>query len=98
MPYEESRAAAPMPRSVIKRDGKIVGFDSAKIASAITRAGTASGDFAAEEGNAIARQLTDTLVARLGENSIGVEQIQDAVELALLHAGYLRAARAYIVY
>jgi ribonucleoside-triphosphate reductase len=98
MSYEGSRAAAPMPRAVIKRDGKIVDFDPANIASAITRAGAASGDFSAEEGDAIARRLTGTLVERAGTTTIDVEKIQDAVELVLLNAGHLKAARAYIVY
>jgi ribonucleoside-triphosphate reductase len=98
MPYEGSRAAAPLPRAVIKREGKIVDFDPAKIASAITRAGAASGDFSAEEGDAIARRLTGTLVERAGTTTIDVEKIQDAVELVLLNAGHLKAARAYIVY
>ena len=98
MPYEGSRAPAPAPRAVIKRDGKIVDFDPAKIVSAITRAGAASGDFSPEEGAAIARRLTGTLVERAGTTTIDVEKIQDAVELILLNAGHLKTARAYIVY
>ena len=98
MPYEGSRATSAMPDAVIKRDGKVVAFDPAKIASAITRAGAASGDFSAEEGAVIARRLTDTLVNRAGTTTLDVEKIQDAVELILLNAGYLKTARAYIVY
>ena len=70
----------------------------AKIASAITRAGNATGDFAAEEGARIAQRLSSVLTTRAGAVAIEIEAIQDAVELALLHAGYLKAARAYIVY
>ena len=94
----ENRAAGEMPNAVVKRDEKVVDFDPAKIASAVTRAGAATGDFAAEEGARIAYRITGALARRAGAMAIGVEEIQDAVELALLHAGYLRAARAYIVY
>ncbi len=86
------------PKTVVKRDGKVVAFDATKIASAITRAGTASGDFAAAEGARIAQRLSNVLTACAGAVAIEIEAIQDAVELALLHAGYLKAARAYIVY
>ncbi len=94
----ENRAAGEMPNAVVKRDGKVVDFDPGKIASAVTRAGAATGDFAAEEGARLAYRITGTLAGHAGAMAIGVEEIQDAVELALLHAGYLRAARAYIVY
>ena len=96
MKGEEKAGETPM--SVVKRDGKVVAFDPAKIASAITRAGNATGDFPAEEGARIAQCLTSMLTALAGAAAIEVEEIQDAVEVALLHAGHLKAARAYIVY
>ena len=95
---DDEKPGNEMPKTVVKRDGKVVGFDPAKIASAITRAGHATGDFAADEGARIAQRLTSMLTTRAGTDAIGIEEIQDAVELALLHAGYLKAARAYIVY
>ena len=87
-----------LSKTVVKRDGKVVDFDPAKIASAIRRAGSATGDFAADEGSRLAQRLARTLTTRAGADAIQIEEIQDAVELALLHAGHLRAARAYIVY
>ncbi len=94
----DEKAGGEVSRTVVKRDGKVVGFDPAKIASAIRRAGNATGDFAAEEGSRIAQRLSSMLTTRAGADAIEIEEIQDAVELALLHAGYLKAARAYIVY
>ena len=35
----------PLPGHVIKRDGRVLPFDAAKIADAIARAGHASGEF-----------------------------------------------------
>ncbi len=95
---DDEKAGGELSKTVIKRDGKVVGFDPAKIASAIRRAGNATGDFAAEEGSRIAQRLSSMLMTRAGADAIEIEEIQDAVEFALLHAGYLRTARAYIVY
>jgi anaerobic ribonucleoside-triphosphate reductase len=95
---DDEKRGNKTPKTVVKRDGKVVAFDATKIASAITRAGTASGDFAAAEGVRIAKRLSNVLTASAGAVAIEIEAIQDAVELALLHAGYLKAARAYIVY
>ena len=95
---DKGRPGDPMPKTVVKRNGKPVDFDPAKIASAITRAGHATGDFGPEEGLRIAQRLIRMLAARAGADAIEIEEIQDAVELALFQAGYLRAARAYIVY
>jgi ribonucleoside-triphosphate reductase len=95
---DDQGAPGEVLKAVVKRDGKVVGFDPAKIASAITRAGVATGDFAAMEGDRLAQELTGTLVRHSASGAIDVEEIQDAVEFALLHAGYLKAARAYIVY
>jgi anaerobic ribonucleoside-triphosphate reductase len=86
--------AATRPVAVIKREGRTVGFDPAKIASAVARAGAASGEFDA----ARAGELADRVVARLAGRVTGVEQIQDEVERVLLEAGYLATARAYIAY
>jgi len=95
---DDEKRGNKTPKTVVKRDGKVVAFDATKIASAITRAGTASGDLAAAEGVRIAKRLSNVLTASAGAVAIEIEAIQDAVELALLHAGYLKAARAYIVY
>jgi ribonucleoside-triphosphate reductase len=95
---DKSCAVGDPPSVVIKRDGKTVGFDSAKIASAIARAGAAAGEFGSEEALRLAHRVTGTLAKRATNTTLDVEQIQDAVELALLRARYLKAARAYIVY
>src|ERR1039457_3500659 len=85
------------PAAVVKRDGARVVFDRSKIDSAIARAATASGEFRARDAVRIGRQVARALAARAGA-AVPIEEIQDAVELALLRAGHLKTARAYIVY
>ncbi len=89
--------ARKTPVAVVKRDGARVAFDQSKIDTAIARAGAASGEFRAHDAVRIGRQVARALAAR-GEAVVPIEEIQDAVELALLRAGHLRTARAYIVY
>jgi ribonucleoside-triphosphate reductase len=92
-----SGPARRKPAAVVKRDGKSVAYDRAKIESALARAGAATGEFPAQEAARIARQVVRALEARAGA-PVHVEAIQDAVELALLRAGHLKTARAYAVY
>lgn len=83
--------------AVCKRDGKTVSFDGRKILSAILRAGKATGEF----GESRATALTVCVEAQLwlkAREALSVEAIQDEVELALMHAGYFKTARAYILY
>jgi ribonucleoside-triphosphate reductase len=87
-----------LPRHVIRRDGRLDRFDAAKIRSALTRAGAASGEF----GDAEAERLTHLGVlprlAALGLPAPHIEQIQDLVEATLFDAGWRRTLRAYCLY
>jgi ribonucleoside-triphosphate reductase len=86
--------AHPQPLAVIKRDGRTVAFDEAKIRDALVRAGAATGEFDAERAASLTRQV----VARLHRRVTGIEQIQDDVERVLHEAGHFATVRAYIVY
>src|SRR5574344_262129 len=84
---------------VRKRDGKIVTFDIKKISDAITKA------FEAEETNYdsnvidfLALKVTADFAAKVKDDIIGVEDIQDSVEKVLADAGYAEVAKAYILY
>ncbi|EHK66113.1 anaerobic ribonucleoside triphosphate reductase [Achromobacter arsenitoxydans SY8] len=80
---------------ILKRDGRVVAFDSDKIAQAMAAAGQSTGEL----DLAGARTLTSAVVAALDGNLCpGVETIQNRVEEALVQAGHWRTARAYIVY
>lgn len=91
--YREKRPHQPL--SLFKRDGSEVTFDAAKIERAIAAAGQATNQFGGYE----AKCLTEAVLSRLLEfRTLGVEQVQDRVELVLMEAGYYVTARAYIVY
>ncbi|HEX6530170.1 MAG TPA: ribonucleoside triphosphate reductase, partial [Burkholderiales bacterium] len=79
---------------VLKRDGRPAAFDAGKIRSAIGRAGAATGEFDAQE----AARLTLEVLKRISSKVPAIEEIQDFVERALIAAGYIATARAYIVY
>lgn len=87
-----------MPEAIVKRDGRVVPFDPARIESAVLRAFQATGE-AGEEAPRRAREVTAEVVARLGEIQVPhIEQVQDLVEEALMRAGWCRTAKAYILY
>jgi ribonucleoside-triphosphate reductase len=88
-------------RTIRKRDGRQVGYDRDKIASAISKALVATG----EDTGSPRRETADRVAAAVersleatGLISPSVEQIQDVVEHALIEFGYVTTARAYILY
>ncbi len=86
------------PSHVIKRDGRVLPFDAAKISAAIARAGVASAEFGADVAALLCEQHVTPRLRALGEVTPHIEQIQDAVEAALFDAGHRRTLRAYTVY
>ncbi len=82
---------------ILKRDGRVVGFDRAKIAAAIAAAGRGTGELDDAGAQALTGAVIDALAAD-GNVCPGVETIQNQVEETLVRAGYWRTARAYIVY
>lgn len=80
---------------VIKRDGLLERFDVVKIVNAIQKAAFATGteiDYAL-----IQKDITDPLEKMIQEGQLGVEDIQDQVELGLMKH-YPAVAKAYILY
>ncbi len=89
-----------MIASIQKRDGRVVPFDSAKIEQAILKSFVATGsqEDAATAGELVA-QVSEWLENAPGVPSVpSVEQVQDAVEKALIEHGYVQSAKAYILY
>ena len=88
-----------MTDTIIKRDGREVSFDAAKITAAILKAFQASGSAKSES---TAKKLTDQVVDELNKNETldvpSVEDIQDTVERVLIEHGYVRTAKSYILY
>jgi ribonucleoside-triphosphate reductase len=88
----------PVFEQIEKRDGRIVEFDSSKITAAITKAGSATGEFSERE----ARKLTLRVLTLAHDLRLGpvpkVEEIQDIVERVLLDSPFYKTAKAYILY
>ncbi|MBR8656500.1 ribonucleoside triphosphate reductase [Achromobacter sp. Marseille-Q0513] len=82
---------------ILKRDGRVVGFDAGKIAQAIAAAGRSTGELDPRAAQALAATVAAALT-RDGNVCPGVETIQNHVEEALVRAGHWRTARAYIVH
>jgi ribonucleoside-triphosphate reductase len=90
---------ATLPSRVLKRDGREVVFDAAKIESAIRRAGQASGDYGDLESGLLTAQVVKVLAHRFGQGRLpDIEAIQDVVEQTLIAANHFETARSYIVY
>ncbi len=83
---------------VVKRNGKTVPFSEAKIRQALLKAGAATHSYDEPVATRLAAEVTAKLLARCEGESVGIEHIQDEVELALIRAGHLPTARAYIAY
>ncbi len=84
---------------VKKRDNSIVDFNLAKIENAIAKAFEACNVHTMDEIiNLIAVRATSKFSNKMVNGTITVEDIQDSVEVALIEAGYVNVARAYITY
>ncbi|MGM9798673.1 MAG: anaerobic ribonucleoside triphosphate reductase [Parabacteroides sp.] len=83
-----------MIQTVKKRDGRVVGFDERKIASAIRKAmlQTTLG-----EDEQLIQQITDR-IATSGDSQMSVEDIQDRVEMELMASSRKDVAQKYITY
>ncbi len=87
-----------MLKSIKKRDGKIVSFDSLKIISAIARAGKATEEFDEKEAKKLTLKVLD-LAHELNLGSVTeVEEIQDIVERVLFDSPFHKTVKAYILY
>ena len=87
-----------MITTITKRDGRQVFFDINKIASAIDKAFQAT---VGAKDYSVCLSLAHEVSNRFEEKGITsptVEQIQDSVERVLIDHGYVRTAKAYILY
>ena len=89
-----------MIENIRKRDGRIVPYDGDKIQQAVLKAFEASGSAKGEE---TARAIREQVEAELENNenissTPSVEEVQDTVERVLIEKGFVRTAKAYILY
>lgn len=84
---------------VQKRNGLIEEFNKEKIARAIFKAITVTGQGNGEESKKLAQKVVDLLQDKFKKTDIPtVEQIQDMVEEVLIEEDLVKTAKAYILY
>ncbi len=83
-----------MIQTVVKRDGRIVGFNEEKIVAAIRKAMLRTDE---GEDEHLVHQIADRIAMR-GKPQMTVEEIQDLVELELMKSARKDVAKIYIQY
>ncbi len=84
---------------VRKRNNDVIDFDISKIKEAIKKAFNAENkQFNEDMLNLISLNVTSLFNNKIVDNIVAVEDIQDAVEVALIQAGYIDVAKSYIYY
>lgn len=85
-----------VPKSVVKRDGRIVPFDADRIEHALERCYASLGVEPQTPISEITHQVVNVVAAKYDLPT--VEGVQDIVEMALQAAGEYEAAKHYILY
>ncbi|MBR1935938.1 MAG: anaerobic ribonucleoside triphosphate reductase [Muribaculaceae bacterium] len=80
--------------TVVKRDGRVVGYNEEKIKAAIRKAMLAT---EAGEDESLIQRIADRIGTR-GKERMSVEEIQDLVELELMKSTRKEVAKCYINY
>ncbi|MDE7396804.1 MAG: anaerobic ribonucleoside-triphosphate reductase, partial [Muribaculum sp.] len=83
-----------MIQTVVKRDGRIVGYNEEKIKAAIRKAMLTT---ELGEDEALIHKITDR-IGFAGNERMSVEEIQDLVELELMNSPRKEVAKRYIAY
>lgn len=96
-----SQAKIPKLTTIIKRNGSTVPFDRDKIVVAIGKAMKSAGEFEEHAAETVARAIEKRLFAKKSGDPAftpTVEGVQDEVETGLMLLGFLKSAKAYILY
>lgn len=84
---------------VRKRDGRVVPFDQTRITEAILKALHASGEGNGRDAKKISNRVLKVLLKKYSPTYVlGIEEIQDSAENALILLDYAKTAKAYILY
>ena len=83
--------------NVIKRDGKVVEFNSDKIKTAISKSAARVNEMSESDIDRITEIVVNKCERTPGDR-IGVEEIQDLVEDTLLKSKFNRTAKSYIIF
>jgi len=86
-------------KNVVKRDGRVVRFNSGKIVDAIYKAALTVGGKDLHMAESLARQVLAQINQIYPQGTTPtVEEIQDLVERILIEGHHVRTAKAYILY
>ncbi len=100
-PAKPAKKQAPIIRQIEKRDATVVSFDIERVTNAIYNAMKDVNEGSEEEAKKIANKVLIELVRikrRFRKFVPTVEGVQDAVEKELMFAGYVDAAKSYILF
>ncbi|MCX6719261.1 MAG: ATP cone domain-containing protein [Candidatus Taylorbacteria bacterium] len=92
---------APSIPTIVKRDGRIVPFDSEKIVNAIWKGMNSTGEGSIDEATMVATQVYAELVRikkKFSNFLPTVEGVQDIVEQELMRSDYVKTAKHYVLY
>ena len=82
-----------------KRDGSLEDFRLEKVSKAIEKAFMAEHKFYNDDIiNMLSLRVTAQMNSKVVNEVIDIEDVQDAVEVVLIQAGYVDVARSYILY
>ncbi len=94
--FTADREAVTMPKTIVKRDGRVVAFDITRIENAMAKCFARIGRTPRRPVAELARQAVNVVAAKYEQPT--VEGVQDIVEMVLQAAGEYEAAKAYILY
>lgn len=95
--YLEKKGVS-LPPNIKKRNGDVVRFDLTRIGNAIQSCFNACEVAPLAAVDEVVTKTANILAAKFGTAQASVEEVQDAVEYALLSVGEIEAARTFIVY
>lgn len=87
-----------VPTSILKRDGRVVPFDVARIENALIRCFGSFERTPSTPISELARRVVNIIAAKANGSPPTVEGVQDIVEMVLQAAGEFEAAKRYILY
>lgn len=87
-----------MITSIIKRDGSIEPFNPEKIVIAISKAGSATGEFDTQVSKELVRSMVLPRINAKKDRAVSVEDVQDIVENVLFDTAFEKSYKAYTLY
>ena len=92
------QAGISLPNQIVKRDGRLVTFEAARIENAISRCFSNLGRIPLTPVEELTQRVVNIVAAKYQEKMPNVEDVQDVAEMVLQAAGEFEAAKHYILY